>query len=367
MRVGDVVQHLEKIAPPSLAEPWDNVGLLLGNADAAVTRVMTCLTVTPRTVAEAVAERADLIVSHHPILFHGAKRLDSSSPEGRLLWPLMRHGVAVFSAHTAFDNCPGGINDLLCQRLELGQVRPLRPRAFRQVKIVVFVPESDLARVSDALFEAGAGIIGEYSQCSFRVSGLGTFYGSEGSHPTLGQKGRREQVQEWRLEVVCDADKAAEAIRRMKLVHSYEEPAFDVYPLEPVNGRDGIGRLGELSVPQPLHRIASHIRSVLSASVVRVVGDPEKPIQRVAVVCGSGGELLDDTIRSGAELLVTGELRFHQELQAHAAGLALVLPGHYATERPGVEHLAEMLRQAFPELTCWASRSEADVGWFVSQ
>lgn len=363
MTVGDVLAFLRNLAPLDLAEPWDNVGLLLGDADRSVSRVMTCLTVTTDTVAEALEHKAELIVTHHPVLFRPTQRLSSECPEGRLLLPLFQGSVAVYSPHTAYDNCQGGINDLLCERLGLTGIRVLRSRPADRTKIVVFVPESDLTKVSDALFQAGAGVIGEYRECSFRVSGTGTFFGSEASHPTLGTKGRREEVAEWRLEVVCDLDKVEHAIRLMRQAHSYEEPAFDVYPLRPIDGKRGAGRIGTLDPPLSLSEFASRVRSVLPTLHVRVIGDPTRKVKTVAVACGAGGEFLPDAIRTSADAFVTGELRFHNELAAASAGLAVVLPGHYATERPGVERLAEQIQKQFPELSVWASRKEFDVAW----
>jgi dinuclear metal center YbgI/SA1388 family protein len=202
--VDAVIHFLEEFAPLSLAAEWDNVGLLLGDRAAATARIMTCLTVTPESAAEAVAERANLIVTHHPILFRPIQRLTTETADGRMLLSLMHANVAVYCPHTAFDNTVGGINDQLANMLDLTDIRPLRQRDSEpQVKIVVFVPDSDLSRVSDALFAAGAGHIGQYSQCSFRLSGTGTFFGSDAANPTVGQKGRREEVAEWRLEAIC--------------------------------------------------------------------------------------------------------------------------------------------------------------------
>src|SRR5215213_1394720 len=233
--ISAVCSFLERLAPSALAADWDNVGLLLGDGAAEVGRLLTCLTVTPAVVAEAVAEKADLIVSHHPILFRGAKRVSTASPDGRLLWPLARAGVAVYSPHTAFDNTAGGINDALARRLGLTNVAPLRRRdGERRCKVVVFVPDADLPKVSDAMFAAGAGIIGQYEQCSFRLPGTGTFFGTDSTNPTVGQKGRREDVSEWRLEVVCPEAILPAVVAAMRTGHSYEEPAFDVYPLKPL-------------------------------------------------------------------------------------------------------------------------------------
>ena len=224
LSVAALIDFLDQFAPPVLAAPWDNVGLLLGDRAAAVQGVMTCLTVTPETAAEALESQVQLIVTHHPVLFQPVQRLTSDTAEGRMLLALIRAGVAVYSPHTAFDNTRDGINDLLARRSGLTELGPLRRRGGPgQCKIVVFVPESDLGRVADAMFAAGAGSIGQYSQCSFRLLGTGTFFGSDATNPAVGQKGRREEVSEWRLEAVCPenaVDPVIAAIRRAILMRS---------------------------------------------------------------------------------------------------------------------------------------------------
>ncbi|MCZ2344349.1 MAG: Nif3-like dinuclear metal center hexameric protein [Bacteroidales bacterium] len=363
--IADVCQFLNRFAPPETAADWDNVGLLAGDTTSSVERVMTCLTITRSVVEEALTERVALVVSHHPILFRGVKQLTPHTPDGRLLLPLLRAGVAVYSPHTAFDNCPGGINDGLCARLGLTAVEPLRPREVRECKLTVFVPESDREPVSDALFAAGAGVIGEYEQCSFRVPGTGSFFGRDSTHPTLGQKGRREEVAELRLEVIVPEARLPAALAAMRAAHSYEEPAFDVYPLRPRPGTMGEGRIGTLASPRTLGEFAQHTRQQLSASSVQVIGDSAKLVTRVALACGAAGEFLRDAIRAGADLFLTGEMRFHDGLTAQDADVGVVLPGHYATERPGVEDLAHRLAAEFPDVAVWASRRETDPLWSV--
>lgn len=363
--VAAVCASLDRFAPPALAADWDNVGLLFGDGAAEVRRLVTCLTVTPAVVAEAVAEQADLIVTHHPILFRGAKRLSTASNDGRLLWPLARAGIAVYSPHTAFDNTAGGINDALARKLGLTNVAPLRRRdGERRCKVVVFVPDADLSKVSDAMFAAGAGVIGQYEQCSFRLAGTGTFFGTEGANPTVGEKGRREDVSEWRLEVVCPEAILAGVLAAMRSAHSYEEPAFDVYPLKPLPGAVGEGRIGELPAAIALRELAGAVKRELRAGAVQVVGDGGRAVRRVAVACGAAGEFLADAVRAKADVFLTGEMRFHDYLSAEAQGVALLLPGHYATERPAVEELAGRLRGEFPDVSVWPSRREADpVTW----
>jgi dinuclear metal center YbgI/SA1388 family protein len=361
--VADIIEYLDQFAPSHLAADWDNVGLLLGDREARCERVMTCLTLTPEVAQEAIQANAKLVVTHHPILFRPVQRLTSDTPEGRMLLSLIQAGVAVYSPHTAFDNTAGGINESLARRLDLVEVAPLRQReGTRQCKIVVFVPDADLARVSDAMFKAGAGQIGEYSRCSFRISGTGTFFGSEATQPTVGQKGRREEVSEWRLEVLCPENLQERVIEAMKRAHSYEEPAYDVYPLQPATV--GEGRLGRLKKSQTLEQLAQATKEVLKAVRVQIVGDPSQSVERVALACGAGGEFLMDAVRAKADVFLTGEVRFHDYLAAQANGLALVLPGHYATERFGIEELAERLHDKFHELQVWQSKSESDpVRW----
>lgn len=361
MRLQEILDWLAEFAPLALAADWDNVGLLLGDPEQECRRVVICLTVTPETVAEAVRQNADLVVSHHPILFRPVQRLAATTAEGKLLRPLLAAGVAVYSPHTAFDNCQGGINDELAELLELREVKPLQPQSSEAAaKLVVFVPEADLAKVSDALFASGAGRIGHYEQCSFRLRGVGTFFGQEASQPTVGRKGRREEVEELRLEVVVPLRQLDAAVAALRRAHSYEEPAFDIYPLRAVAASGGVGRIGRLPSPLPLREFASSVCSRLGLSSLQWVGPAERPIQSVAVVCGAGGSLLPQAQAAGADVFLTGEMRFHDLLAAQAQGMAVILPGHHATERLGVERLAARLAGRFPTLDVWAARQERD-------
>lgn len=356
-----VSRWLDAFAPPSLAESWDNVGLLWGDPDAEVSRVLTCLTVTASTALEAVHERAELIVSHHPILFRGAKRVTADRPETGMLWTLARAGVSVLSPHTAFDNTEGGINDGLARRFGLINVGPLRPApASGTFKVVVFTPEAERAAVLFAAFDAGAGRIGAYEQCSFTIGGQGTFFGGEKANPSVGQAGRRETVDEQRLEVVCAADRLAAVRAAIRAAHSYEEPAIDAYPLHVEPRGPGSGRVGRLESAVTLKGFAATVGAVLNAPGVQFVGAPERSVARVALACGAGDDFLADAVRAEADVLLTGEARFHKALEAEALGIGLIVAGHHPTERPGVEDLAGLIADEFPALTVWPSRREHD-------
>lgn len=365
-RLTEIVRFLEKLAPPDRAADWDNVGLIVGDLDKDVHRLLTCLTVTPLVAEEAIARQADLIVTHHPIMFRPVQKLTSDTPSGRSLLRLIQGNVAVYSPHTAFDNCVGGINELLAQRLGLLEVAPLRPYpGRRQVKLVVFVPDNDLAPVMDALFASGAGVIGNYRECSYRLAGRGTFFGNEAAHPTLGQKGRREEVEEWRLEVICPEERVDAAISAMRQAHSYEEPAFDIYPLRANPDRVGEGRRGRLPQPTQLGDLAKRVRTELQSGPVQVVGDPQRLVSRVGVACGSAGEMWRDALQSGCDVFLTGEARFHDCLAAAAENLALILPGHYASEWIGVTGLADILRREFAGIEVVVSEADRDPAIWV--
>ncbi|MGL6073371.1 MAG: Nif3-like dinuclear metal center hexameric protein [Fimbriiglobus sp.] len=358
--LSDVLRYLQRFAPVHTAAEWDNVGLILGQSRGPVTRIMTCLTVTPAVVREAVDRQVSLIVTHHPVLFRATKKLTDTTPDGRLLLPLLQAGIAVYSPHTAFDNCPGGINDGLAARLGLTSVRPLRLRpAGKAFKLVVFVPVASVELVCDALFTAGAGVIGNYTECSFRTPGRGTFRGNEQSNPVIGERGQREQVSEERVEVLVPESKLTAVLAAMRAAHPYEEVAYDLYPLH-VPSSTGEGRLGELPNPQPLGELAKRLKAELRPQVMQMIGEPARLIRRVAVTCGAAGECVGDAIRAEADLFVTGELRFHEGLQAEAAGLSVLLPGHYATERPAIEDLARLLANEFTTLEVFASETETD-------
>jgi dinuclear metal center YbgI/SA1388 family protein len=362
--IAEIADYLNDFAPMRTATEWDNVGLILGERAAPVAKILTCLTVTPEVVAEAVRDGVNLIVTHHPMLFRAVQKITDATPQGRMVLALARAKIAVYSPHTAFDNCAGGINEMLAHKLGLTQVKALRPaEAAKQCKLVVFVPDQDLAKVSDAMFAAGAGRIGQYRECSFRVAGTGTFFGEEASHPAVGQKGRREDVAESRLEVVCPESAVDAVVAAMRLAHSYEEPAFDVYSLRPARSSLGDGRFGMIN-PMELREFAGRVRAVLGCGPVQLVGNPQRAVGAVALACGAAGEFLKDAVRVRADVFLTGELRFHDFLEAQQSGIGLVLPGHYATERFGVEALAERLGSKWPELAVQASTAECDpVQW----
>jgi dinuclear metal center YbgI/SA1388 family protein len=368
MQLKLVLDTLEKLAPLRLAESWDNVGLLMGDHHAPIKSIMTCLTITQDVVTEAVKQQVSLIVSHHPLLFKPTQRITTRTEDTKLVWQLIRHGIAVYSPHTAYDNALHGINDQLAELLQLTDVHPLTPASQpAQCKIIVFVPESHLPEVSQALFQAGAGVIGNYEQCSFRSEGLGTFWGNDASNPTLGKAGQFETAEEYRLEVVCPQSKLPNAIVAIRGAHPYEEPAIDIVPLQPLTYKNhGAGRIGKLHVPLTPLALAERVSQLLTTPVTLTGQTNRETISKVAIACGAGGSLLPSATKAGAEAFLTGEIRFHDELAAQASNITVLAAGHYATERPGVEKLAEKLAVLLPDCTVWTSRAEQNPAQLVA-
>lgn len=359
--VAEAVTFLRKLAPLALAEEWDNVGLLVGDTGADLRGVMTCLTLTPDIADEAIARGAGLIVAHHPVLFRPVQRLTTDTPEGRMLLRLISERVAVYSAHTAYDSAQDGINQQLAELFGLRNTSFLRAKPFGEVvKIVTFVPEADLEKVQRAQWDAGAGHIGAYSECSFYMPGTGTFHGSQETNPAVGRAGQFERVSEIKLETICPAEYVEKVMEAIKDAHPYEEPAVDVIPLKLLPATTGSGRYGDLPAPLSLAEFNAYVKQRLRIGHLQFVGEASARIERVGIACGSAAEFLRDARRLGCQALVTGEARFHACLEAREAGIALVLAGHYATERPAMERLAELLTSEFPSVPVWASETERD-------
>lgn len=349
MKIVAILRALDTIAPPELAEPWDNVGLLLGDPEADCERALVALEADTAMVRRAARRGAKLIITHHPPLFHPLKRLVASEPAGRLALEAARLGLALAAAHTNYDAAPGGVNDILAELIGLRGVEPLaRSERSPQAKIVVFTPPADLEAVIAALSAAGAGLIGRYRECTFRTPGTGTFRPLAGARPTIGQVGRREEVEELRLEAVLPlalADRAAAAARA---AHSYEEPAIDIYPLAARPFTVGIGRCGTLPKPLPAADVVELIKHKLGVEPVRVAGSLERRVERLALCAGAGGRYVQDAVRRRCRLYLTGDISHHEALEALGSGLTVVDAGHGATEAPAIPVLARRLAEACP-------------------
>lgn len=346
MKIREICGSIEKAAPLGLAYPWDRVGLQIGDPDADVSTVLVTLTVAEEAIAKAVKNGAGLIVSHHPIIWEPLTTLCPDNPDARLCMELLRANLASYAAHTNLDIAPGGVNAVLAQRLGLVDTRPLLPagHAAAQVKLVTFVPETHLEQVRQAVCEAGAGVIGAYSFCSFSAPGIGTFLPAESATPFSGRRGRVNEEPELRFETLVPKPLLGRVLEALHRAHPYEAVAYDIVAIENTDPGTGIGLRGRLPEPRGLAQFAAMVRDVLGAFALRVVGPARKRIEHVGVLGGAGGSHIAD-MPDGLDALVTGDVGYHDALQGRRRGLAVLDAGHAATEKWCVPALAEHLRK----------------------
>ncbi len=347
------IQHvLEQLAPTALAESWDNVGLLLGDAAAPVTTVMVALDTSTEVLDQMAQAGAELLVTHHPLIFSGVKRLVEDGGTGSLLCRMIREGRGLFALHTNLDSAPDGLNQYVAEMLGLQAMRPLAPSGVQPLlKLVVYVPETHIEAVRTAMGQAGAGHIGHYRECTFSVAGTGTFQPEEGATPFIGHPGMLERVPEIRLETVTPRALLPRVLQAMLAQHPYEEVAYDVFSLQNPWPGAGLGRIGTLDTPTTGVDFLQAVRDTLHAPRAALIGDPARKIRTVALCTGAGGDFLDDALHAGAELYLTGEVKHHQALLAREHGIALIEAGHFATERPAVALLADYLQHHCPDVT----------------
>lgn len=360
MQLTQVIDALEKIAPTRYAEAWDNVGLLVGDPAQAVARAMLTIDYTPEVACEAAGEQCDLVIAYHPPLFNAVKRLTASG-DTALIYDAIRRGVAIYSPHTALDVADGGTNDLLADAIGLAERQPLRlsePKA-TQYKLVTFVPAEALEKVSRALFDAGAGRIGQYSACSFRSPGTGTFFGEEGTHPAVGQSGRLETANEVRIETVVPIGKVDAVVRALRQAHPYEEPAFDLNQLAGTPQGLGQGRIGTMPAA-PRGEVIGRLKQALSLSRVLVAGPTDGTVSKAACCAGACGDLLNDALAQKVDLYLTGEMRHHDAIKAAAAGVTVVCTLHSNSERAVLRRVKDRLAETVPELGVVISRQDRD-------
>lgn len=342
MLVEDIERVLDELAPRTLTEPWDTTGLLVGRGGTEVTKVLVALDLTEDVVVEAVTGGYQAIVTHHPLLFTPLRRVTDADRRGLLVSQLIAADVAYFAAHTNLDGAVGGLCDLVAQELGLLDLHPLVRAGAGRKKFVGFVPPEAIDRVSRAVFAAGGGRIGEYRDCAFAGSGEGAFVAGAAAAPHVGRPGRPERVAELRWETVVPADCLAPVIDAYLEAHPYEEPAFDVYPVEDVLVRGGQGRVGATRAATSLLSLAETAAEAFGFSEVTYAGDGERIVDRVAVVTGSGGSLMK-TAAGRADVFVTGDLHYHDAERAADLGLDLIVLPHGRLEAWAMRRWTETL------------------------
>ncbi|WP_138753357.1 Nif3-like dinuclear metal center hexameric protein [Paenibacillus sinopodophylli] len=326
-----VIQLMEQLAPKHYAVENDKIGLQLGTLNKSISKVLIALDVTDAVVDEAIEAGAELIIAHHAIIYRPLAKLDTSTAAGRLYEKLIKNDIAVYISHTNLDVADGGINDWLA---DLIGIKPDGRQALEEVhtdklyKLVVFVPESHHEQVLDAIWRAGAGKIGNYSNCSFNMKGTGTFVPGAGTEPYIGSAGKLEHAAEIRIETIVPYSVHRKTVQAMLKAHPYEEVAYDLYPVD-LKGRSyGLGRTGKLEQPITLGELAEQAKTIFEVPAVRVVGNLDRVIRKAAVLGGSGARYVRHAIFAGADVLVTGDIDYHTAHDALAAGISIIDPGH---------------------------------------
>ncbi|MQA15473.1 MAG: Nif3-like dinuclear metal center hexameric protein [Pseudonocardiaceae bacterium] len=348
--LGDVVAALEGAYPPALAESWDAVGLVCGDPDEPVRRVLVAVDPVAEVVDEALDGDAQLLVTHHPLLLRGVHGVPADDPKGALVHRLVRAGAGLFCAHTNADRADPGVSDALAAALGLTVAGPMRAAAAEPLDVLaVAVPVDDTARVLDALAAAGAGQVGDYSHGAWTVEGTGQFVPQPGASPTVGRVGERERVAETRVEMVLPRRRRGEVLAALRAAHPYEQPAYSLHEQAETLSTRGLGRIGELHAAEPLGAFADRVAAALPATAwgVRAAGDPHRHIQRVAVCGGAGDPLLATAGAGGVDAFVTADLRHHPASEhVEAGGPALVDVAHWASEHPWCEQAASVIVEA---------------------
>ncbi|MDQ0254375.1 dinuclear metal center YbgI/SA1388 family protein [Evansella vedderi] len=324
-----IIQAFEAVSPKSFAMEGDKIGLQIGTLNKPVKKVMVALDVLETVVDEAIEEGVDLIIAHHPIIFRPIKSLNLDTSYGRTIEKLIKHDIAVYAAHTNLDVAPGGVNDLMADALGLESLEVLVKTTEDPLKkLVVFVPEKYADEVREALGTAGAGHIGNYSHCTFNTKGTGTFKPGEGTNPHIGQQGKMEFVSEVKIESVFPESLEKKVIRAMLKAHPYEEAAYDVFNMAVSGQNYGLGRIGYLPKEMSLGDFAELVKRTFKVNGVRVVGDLNRKVKKVAVLGGDGNKYTSAALFKGADVYVTGDLYYHVAHDAMMEGLAMVDPGH---------------------------------------
>ena len=345
MKVQDIARIVSDFAPEAYAYPWDRAGLRAGDPGARVKGILVVLSVTPAAVEAAKKAKANLIVAHHPPIWEPLEVLRTDDPETHMLVDMAKAGIACYAAHTNLDVVPGGVNTVLAERVGIEKTRVLFPAAHAEMlKLVAFVPETHLAVVREAVSAAGAGVIGDYTHCTFSSKGIGTFLPGEGTNPFSGQKRVVNEEPERKFEVLLPKARLSPVLAALFEAHPYEEVAYDLLELANTPDDIGLGLVGELPKAMPLNAFAKHVRTRLGVSHVRLAGARVRRVKTVAVLGGSGGGQIPG-IPSGIDAYVTGDVKYHDALVAEDKGFAVVDAGHHGTEAPMIPVWAAQLRK----------------------
>ena len=347
MQVKEITNYLEEFAPLQYQESYDNAGLIVGSLEMEVTGAIICLDSTEAVINEAIDKKCNLIIAHHPIIFSGLKQLNGNGYVERAVIKAIKHDIAIYTAHTNLDNIVSGVNRKIADKLNLSNVSILAPKSNILSKLVTLCPLDKADEVRDALFNAGAGKIGEYSECSYSSIGEGTFMASANASPYIGEKGQRHTEKETKIEVVFPAHLKGKLLHGLKVAHPYDEVAYDIIQLENNWNGIGSGMIGELDVEMSEQNFLKYISNVFNAKCVRHTSLLKKPIKRVAICGGSGSFLIKNAIAARADVFITSDVKYHEFFDADNQ-IVVMDVGHYESEQYTSELFYEIISEKFP-------------------
>ncbi len=352
----EVVSYLNGKAPLALQESYDNAGLLTGDGNAKITTVLLTVDVTEAVVQEAVTLGAELIVAHHPIIFKGLKKLTGDNYVERTVLAALRNNIALYAGHTNFDAVEGGVNTYIAQKLSLTNIHMLAPAKGMLRKLVTFVPADHAAAVRQAMWDAGAGVIGNYDETSFNLTGEGTFRGNEETHPFVGEPGNLHFEKEVRIETILPSFREHEVVEALLQAHPYEEPAWDIYSLENDYPGAGMGAIGTLEAPVEEMSFLRQVKEIFQAGCIRHTSLRGKPVKKVAVCGGTGSFLLKEALRQGADVFLSADFKYHEFFDADGKTVIVDI-GHYESEQVAKELFYDLLSKKFPNFALHFSQT----------
>lgn len=348
LKVKDIMSFMESIAPKNYAMEWDRIGLQIGSPQKEVKRIMVTLEINADVLQEAVDKEVDLIISHHPLIFKSISKIDFEDTKGVIIQKIIQEDLHVYVSHTNMDVAPSGLNQHIAEKIGLKNIGVLSPSDIKPYyKFIVYVPETHKEKIIEAINKGGGGHIGNYSHCTFRTSGIGTFKPEEGSNPFLGKKDKMEKVEEIKIETIVERKDIPNLLNKVQQAHPYEEVVYDLFPLEIPLANVGLGRIGELSGTQSLVTFIQHLKNILQLKEVKYVGDLYHEISKVAILNGSGGDYIEEATKAGADCFITGDVKYHEAQDAMGGDMSILDIGHYDSEIIFREFIKTQLENRF--------------------
>ncbi len=359
IKLKDITNFLENLAPLNLQESYDNSGLIIGNPNSGISTALITLDITEEVIDEAIRKKAQLILAHHPIVFSGLKKFTGRNSVERCVIKAIKNDVAIYAAHTNIDSIQGGVNGKICEKLELQLCKILQPATNQLKKLVSFIPEEHITEVQQAVFDTGAGHIGNYDSCGFTTHGTGSFRGNERSNPFVGNKGEIHQEKEIRFETIFPVYIQGDVINALLQSHPYEEVAYDIYPLDNKTETTGMGMVGTLKEPMEEKEFLHLLKKTFNTGVIKHTALLNKKVSKVAVCGGAGSFLLNRAISTKADFFVTGDFKYHQFFDAENK-IVIADIGHYESEQYTKELFYELLTKNFPKFAVHLSEANTN-------